>query len=313
MSAESLSLVYLTLAKWTTCLGLFGLVGVCTLRLAVMPRAARREGLFHISSELTGRLGTIAAGAAVLVGIGAVARLYAQTYSVFGLDEPVTLDLIRVIAVESRWGQRWVPQAGAAGLALLAGSWLAARPASRLAWWAMSACVAALVVTLPLTGHLIGVGGRVGQFLHAAHLLAAALWLGTLAGVLAAWRAWDPSDRPDGLSADRWLAALVHVFSPLAIVAVTCVVVTGLVAAFHLVREVDQLWTSTYGRVLLAKGLLVGGTGAVGLYNWRRVRPRLGAETESARLKRSGGLELLLAVGALLMTAVLVHLPLPGE
>lgn len=311
----SLSLLYLTLAKWFTYVGLFALAGVCTLRLAILPRAARREEATDVPHLLSTGLAPLAAWAAVLVGLAALARLLAQTYSVFGLDEPVTFGLVRVIAIDSRWGAHWMPQAGAAALVLAAGVLILVQPRLRVAWWTAAVGASALVVTLPLTGHMAALGGEVGPVVQAVHLLAGGLWLGTLSAILLSGvrAAVRRSDFPAGQSADRWLAHVVDVFSPLAVVAVTTAVLTGVFIAFRFLDSAAQLWTSGYGRMLLLKTALVCGTGAVGLYNWRRLRPRLGGEQGSAELWRTGRLELFVGAGLLLVTAVLVHLPLPGE
>ena len=315
MSGENLALVYLTLAKLTTYVGLFALTGACLLRLAIGPRAARSLGPeTPVPDAWTRRVQTVATGGAWLVALAALTRLYAQTYSTFGLDESIGLDLVRVVALESRWGGRWRPQAVAAGLAVVAAVWMTLRPRSSGAWWVVAASVAGIVVTLPLTGHAMAMVGsaRVSWALQVGHLLAAAAWLGTLAalvmGVLAMVGVGGLK-----MDVDRWIAALVHVFSPLAVVAVGGVLLTGVWTAALYLDRVDALWGTNYGRVLLLKSALFVAAGAAGAYNWRRVRPRLGRAAASATLLRSAGLELLIAAVLLLVTGLLVHLPLPGD
>ena len=53
--------------------------------------------------------------------------------------------------------------------------------------------------------------------------------------------------------------------------------------------------------------------GAVGAYNWRSVKPRLEDPEASKLLMRTGKIELAFAAVVLVLTAVLVHLPMPGE
>ena len=100
MEGESLALVLLAAAKWITYLGLFGLTGAVACR-GLLPAAFLRDPSGRVAER---PLVVIVGGAAVLLVLGAAARLYAQTWSVFGLDEPVTAELMRVIAVDSRWG-----------------------------------------------------------------------------------------------------------------------------------------------------------------------------------------------------------------
>ena len=108
-------------------------------------------------------------------------------------------------------------------------------------------------------------------------------------------------------------ALLVDRFSPLAVAAVGTIALSGiLTAALYLGTAADP-WATGYGRVLLAKGVLFLATGAVGAYNWRRLTPRLGNPAGTRALLRSVRLELALAAGVLLATAVLAHLALPRE
>ena len=75
--------------------------------------------------------------------------------------------------------------------------------------------------------------------------------------------------------------------------------------------SVSLLWTSAYGQALLIKmGLLVG-VAALGAWNWRRVRPALGAAPGARRLRLSATAELLIGAALLGVTAVLVALPSP--
>ena len=87
---------------------------------------------------------------------------------------------------------------------------------------------------------------------------------------------------------------------------------TGGLTALLYVGGLGQFWTSTYGRVLLLKTVLFLTTAMVGAYNWRWVRPRLGAPGGVAALRRAGTVELTIASVLLAVTAWLVHLPMPG-
>ncbi|HSH46764.1 MAG TPA: CopD family protein, partial [Longimicrobiales bacterium] len=109
------------------------------------------------------------------------------------------------------------------------------------------------------------------------------------------------------------VAALVNAFSPIALVFAGLVVLTGALSAWLHLGTPSALWTSGYGRVLLAKLGAVGLVAAAGAYNWRRARPRLGDVPAARRLTRSATLELAIGALVLVITAVLVATPPPGD
>ena len=73
------------------------------------------------------------------------------------------------------------------------------------------------------------------------------------------------------------------------------------------------LWQSGYGRTLLLKLGFLSIVLAAGVYNWRRVRPALGEPHATVRLRRSSLVELTAALLVVVVTAVLVASPMPGE
>ena len=121
MSGETLALAYLSLAKGITYLSFFGLVGAVAVTLAVVPACRRRDTIpSHLVPLIDQRIRGVALVSAVGLACAAGARLYAQTYSVFGLDEPVTIELMWLVATETRWGSQWFPQLQATGFAVAA-------------------------------------------------------------------------------------------------------------------------------------------------------------------------------------------------
>ena len=105
MAGETYALVLLSAAKWLTDLGIVWLVGVSGLRLLARPGGS---GFSRDVVDLEGRLARYAGLALLLLVAATVARLYAQTYASFGLDEPVTGELLRVVSTQTRWGDRWM-------------------------------------------------------------------------------------------------------------------------------------------------------------------------------------------------------------
>lgn len=301
MEGESIALVLLAGAKWITYVGLVGLTGaVAVHRLASTAAGGACDG------AVERRLGVLATGSAAALLAGTAARLYAQTWSVFGLDEPVTLELVRVIGMESRWGGNWRPQAGFALLAVVAVAVSAWRP--RAGWWIAALAAAGAWITLPLTGHAMSFESRLPWVAQVAHGIGAGAWIGALAVLVAVVSGL--AREPPG---HRRTAVLAIEFSPMALAAVGVVVLSGVLTSFLYLRAPADLWTTGYGRVLLLKVVLFLATGAVGAYNWRMLLPRLGNEPGTRALLRSARLELALAAGVLLVTAVLVHLAMPAE
>ena len=304
MDGESFALLLLAGAKWITCAGLTGLTGAVAVSRLL---AAGTGGPAGPRGGAVGRrLRALAAGAAGVLVVGAAARLYAQTWSVFGLDEPVTLDLMRVVGLESRWGGGWRPQAGAAVLALAAAGWWTRRP--RLGWWLTAAATAAAWATLPLTGHAASFASPLPHAAQVVHGVGAGLWIGALAALVVVASRIGPGPR-----GHEGVAGLVRRFSPLALGSAAAIVLSGVATAVLYVGSWRDLWATAYGRTLLLKAALFLATGAVGAYNWRRLTPRLGDEAGTRTLLVSARLELLLAAAVLLVTAVLVHLALPRE
>jgi putative copper export protein len=153
--------------------------------------------------------------------------------------------------------------------------------------------------------------GRWTSLVNPLHEVAASLWIGTLfvvvvAGLPAILRSTLSSERRGALVAD-----LIGDFSPVAIGAALLLVITGITTAWRHLKFVAALWTTPYGYALDVKLLLVATVVALGAWNWRRMRPRLGAEQAAHELRRSARAELFFASLVLVVTGVLVSLPSP--
>ena len=303
MDGESFALVLLAVAKWVTYLGLMGLTGAVAVARLLAPATGVVEPR---GGAVDRRLRLVAVVSAVVLVLGAAARLYAQTWSVFGIDEPVTLELVRVIAIESRWSGGWQPQAAVAVLAVVGAAWWTRRP--RGGWRLTALAAAGAWITLPLTGNAASFESPLPHLVQVAHGIGAGLWVGALAAVVAAASPLHGEPQGQGRVAD-----LVRRFSPLALAAVSAIALSGVATGVFYLASVADLWATPYGRALLFKMVLFLATGAVGAHNWRRLTPRLGEASGSRRLLRSARLELILAAAVLLVTAVLVHLAMPRE
>lgn len=306
MAGDTYALTLLSGAKWLADVAIVWLIGVGAYRFVVAvtpPGDVRALDIMLIRQ---------AGLALALLVVATAGRLYAQTYSSFGLDEPITGELVRLVAEQTRWGGRWQMQVAAVALAVPATALVAVKSGARWTWWVLGATVLAIVGVAPTTGHAFAYDGGVvlPMALQTGHLLAAGVWLGTLLVLLSVGLSSARSAAGEDVTA---VSSLVDRFSPVALTAAIVLGATGALTAFLYVDEIPQLWETSYGRVLLLKSGLFGLTAALGAYNWRRVRPGIAGPGGVTRLQRFGTAELLVAAVLLLVTAWLVHLPMPHE
>lgn len=302
MDVDGQALSYLAGAKWVAYVGLVGLTGALAVRRLLVPVTAVHEE----TTVLERVLRNVATYSACLVTLSAAARLYAQTYSVFGLEEPITFELIRVVGLDSRWGERWQPQAWLSLLTLAASVsswWLPS-----IGWRLIAGSTMLLWLVLPLTGHAMAFSTSVPWVAQSAHGLAVGLWVGSLFSIFAvSTPLLAMQDGPNRV------ADLIRRFSPLAVGAVSVIFLTGLVTTWFYLDTVSQLQETWYGKILLVKIGFVLVTAAFGAYNWRCLSRKLGSRGGSNKLRESVRLELTAALVVLLVTAVLVHLAMPHE
>jgi putative copper export protein len=172
--------------------------------------------------------------------------------------------------------------------------------------WTVAAIGVLLLVLQPLYT------GRFSSKVNAVHILAASTWLGTLLVLLLIGiRGVARSTTTAGAQRAELVADLVNSFSPLALVASAIVAATGLTTAWLHLKRISSLWTTSYGVALDVKLILVLIVVTLGAWNWRRVRPSLGAEGSEQTIQRSARMELTFAALVLIATSVLVTLPSP--
>jgi putative copper resistance protein D len=164
------------------------------------------------------------------------------------------------------------------------------------------ALASAALVSLALVGHAAAAGPGAIHVAHAVadvlHLAAAGAWLGALPAL--AFCLARPLPVAD-------LARLTLRFSTLGVACVALVVATGVVNAVFLVGSWPALFTSAYGRMLLAKLAIFAIMLALAAVNRQRWTPRLagGDAVAARRLRRNamleiaGGLAVIAIVGAL--------------
>jgi len=171
--------------------------------------------------------------------------------------------------------------------------------------WAIAAISVIVVALQPLyTGRLAGK-------VNAVHVLAASTWLGTLLVLAIVGIRGLINRQPSAQDRAVLIADLVNSFSPLALTAATIVAISGLTTAWLHLKRISALYTTSYGIALLVKLALVLVVVILGAWNWKRVRPSLGAEGSEHTIRRSARMELTFAGLVLIATSVLVTLPSP--
>jgi|TARA_B100002003_G_C14102769_1_gene530389 putative copper export protein len=301
MTNDTLSLLQLSLARWCTYLGLVGLTGSIIVRWLLSRNRWPQD-----NKSLENTHWSIAVYGAVLLICAAGARLYAQTYSVFGLDQSVTLESLRIVGLDSRWGARWQPHAILSLITII--SVLMAKTYPRVGWRTTGILIAALWSTSPMTGHAMAFQSILPWTIQIAHGLAAGLWVGSLFVILISITRLTTSS--DG---HQRLADIIQRFSLLARVSVTTLIITGALTVWFYIDTFEQLWTTSYGRMLLVKMGLVIATGGLGLYNWRWLTPQLRSDRSAGKLVQVAKLETVCALLLLAATALLVHLAMPHD
>ncbi len=297
-----------TLSRWVVFTALLILAGAVAFRVLVLRAAEERppgsSGPGPSEIEVA-RLGGFAG--LLLVG-GAAGRLAAQLAVFHDPAEPL-LSQAGVLLGTTTWGAAWIAQVA---LGLLA--WPTFRVARRRGWgWAASAAVAiAAAVTPAFSGHAYGSGRLTAAAVagDAVHVVAGGAWLGTLAVMASVTAAARRAGTPPG---GEKLVVWIDRFSPLALVSAALIGASGVFAAWLHLDPVSSLWMTPYGQRLLVKVGILGVVLALGAWNWRRSRARISLRGDPARLPASVAFELLAGAAILVITAVLVTTPLPGQ
>ena len=243
-------------------------------------------------------LGLLRAGALLLVlGLGAI-----FTRQLLQFRDPfVTWQEDAALLLNgTEWGSTWIR--GAIGGVVIIVAALAGRRLPRLAWVVATACLLLLSAFPALTGHAsTGEPRWLSVGADTLHVLGAMLWIGGLTFLVRA--VWSAQGSSRGLV----LSTVVPRFSPLAVVAVGMLMATGVYASWIHLESVSSLWSTTYGRVLSAKVLLVGMVMLLGAINWKRLTPKLGSVEGDSAMLRAASIEMALAHLVLVITAFLIQ------
>lgn len=291
-------------------------------------RFARRARATVLAAVLLGVVSTVLAivlEAATAAGVSFWAAL-----------DPDALELVSETRVVQAWSVRLLVWLVLAGLVVMImrpsrmpvlrraalgadGTALGSGP-SRAQALVLFTAIGALAITAPLAGHAASHSPRgllAGS--DTVHVLCMCTWLGGLVMLVIAIplgiRALVPHD------ATPLLATAVGRFSRMALIAVTLLLLSGIVNSVVLVASFEALVETAYGRLVLAKIALMGVLIALGALNQRRMLPQLRAAASrgdppgaaATLLRRSVVLEIAFAIVVLSVTSVLVATQPPGS
>ena len=290
--------------RWLGLVGILGVIGAVGFRGLVMRGMNGAGAPSPSAASLASSAARVGLLATIVAAIATILRLGAQAVA---LQPGGAFDagIIGTVVSGTTWGTAWLIEAAAVIIALA--GFVVAR---RAPWgWSLAAIGAlGLAVALAMTGHSVAAERQslAAPIVEVLHVLAAGGWLGTLLVLVAAGLPWILS-RPTeerGSTATAMMAA----FSPAALVFAGLAVATGVFATWvH--AGVPPSLSTPYGRTLAIKVAVFLVVAAVGAYNWRRVRPKLGDAVVVGHLRRSATLELVGAAAVLAVTAVLVGVP----
>ena len=273
----------------------FALILLCLGGALVLAAVVRSEdGVQAARRRLFGAL-ALAAGLLVVVSLAGL-PLQAASAGGVPLREAAGWDSVSAV-LDTRFGQMWAWRAWLAlTIAVLA---LAGRRGHE---FPVAAVIVAgmLAVTPAAAGHA-SVSGALPFVSDVAHVVAAGVWAGGLAFLVAALVL---------ARTDRWrlAARAVPRFSSIAVVALAVLVVAGVTNAYFQVREWRGLWETTYGLLLVTKVALVVPVLALGAYNnrvaVRRLRDGTASPREQRRFLHTAAAELVVLAVVVGVTAV---------
>jgi copper transport protein len=302
--------------RWLGYCVLAGLVGGLAVAILVLGRArasGRAVDMAEAIDRARFRVLTMAGACAALGTVVAVATpLREATKLAHSSPGRSAGEALTQIFWSTRWGHLWLAREAVLialmVVVLIMRSRVEIRAGRRRSGWQLGAGVLVLILAgieaLGSHAAALDAGRGAAVVADSVHILAALLWMGALpALILILWR--------DGVDDGR--AAMIRAtrgpFTRLAIVSVGAIVLTGLYSAGREVETVQDLVSTTYGRMLLAKTVLFFVIGGLGLLNSLRFHGRRATrDGDGPRRRVSGSPSRTLivvesGVGALLLVA----------
>jgi copper transport protein len=278
--------VVAVLGRWLLYVGLIGLLGASVIALFVVGGLVAR-----LSRVLSIAWLAAAAGTALVIG-SQVADAGVSLGQAFAssLGASLTLRVAPVLV---------------AGLAVLV-AWRPNLPRPPLLWVITVAAASAMLAD-SLGSHaaagpgVLGTAAPLNVAVQWLHIAATGVWLGGLVMLLVSLRG-RPSERTR-MAAGR--------FANVAAVGIGLVSATGLLRAVAELTSLDQLVTTGFGLLLVAKTALLLGLAGLGALNHFRNVPMAGRSLTG--LRRVGSVEIALGATVLVLSASLVNLAPPVD
>jgi len=318
--SETAATTQLVIARWLMFLSVMAAIGLFVMRIAIARPVVRlvsgtRLRPLTIAFVTTAALALIATPVYLLLAtaqfalrswydVGALVPLIrASSFGRGFVDLELTFFLFALAALVALWVDR--PERehrSIVELLSLIGAGFAAG--------------AALLVP-GLAGHAAQTSPRGWSLLFDwSHLLAGSIWIGGLIGLFVFWATLPATRRVSGL------AVCVPRFSIVAFVSVNVLIASGVAAAVIHLPTVSSLWNTSYGRTILVKVALLGGTMLIAAVNLLWTTPRLKASVDdrpdvgpptAKLLSRLVGSEIVLVAAIICAAAVLSSLPPPSK
>jgi putative copper export protein len=294
---------------------MLSVVGAVVFRLVVLrgfERLPAGAGAPEVRADLIDSARRLGQSALVLLLIAALSRLYEEANALLGPPERTGRPPWRMLIFDTSWGRGWL--VGVIGIVVTAIGFAIAKRSRSAAGWAIAALGAVGIVIAPaLTGHAMATPPvPLSVVVDILHVAAVCAWLGALLTLLLSAIPFVRGLRAQSsLGSGQLVAALVRSFHPMALTCAGIVIVSGVVAAWLRLPTLSDLWTSSYGRVLIVKLCLVALVVLFGAMNWRRILPALGDDATAQRLTRTASAELAIAALVLAATAALVSISPP--
>ena len=168
--------------------------------------------------------------------------------------------------------------------------------------------VVLLLVSFTFDGHTVTEGNRwVTGAVDMVHVVAASIWAGgVVAFAVVLWRRYRRRERLGGLE-------MALRFSVVAGAALAVAGVAGTILAVIILESVSDLWTTPWGRLLIAKTAAVAAAASLGTYNHFVVIPWMNAHSDddsrSVRIRNTATGEAILLAVVIILTAFLVGAP----
>ena len=319
-----------SVVRWFEYLAMMMLFGGFAFYLFVLKPAFHRNSTqtheVVPSSEGARRLALLSGLCLVVLVLASSAELVLQAATVFdkSVSEVLSPTLLRQLITQTGFGTSWLLQTASIGALLLVVIFIfrqtkgKSRDGSDFLWWAGLAASGLLLAAPTLTGHAAAAAKEYpfAKTTDWLHLAAAGVWVGGLFHLALtmpkALSRLEPHQRV------RVLHRVIPLFTRLAVVSTILIVLTGVYNSWMHVDRFGALWSTSYGKTLSLKVLLVIPMLILGGVNTFVIHPRVSrlVENEASDVGSSAALDLnfsrsvrieaLLGVAVLFVAAILV-------